>query len=141
MADLGQSDRQLLVIARNLASEPKLLILDEPTSSLSERETAVLFEKLNRLREQGVAILYVSHRLHEIRRIADRVAVVRDGKCSSVLEKPFDVKQIVTAMVGQVREHEQRGRGAAREAGPRLELRRVVARPGMPPLDLKAYGG
>jgi simple sugar transport system ATP-binding protein len=122
VAELGQSDRQLLVIARNLASDPKLLILDEPTSSLSERETAVLFDKLARLRAEGVAILYVSHRLHEIRRIADRVGVIRDGKLSAVLEKPFDVKQIVTAMVGQVREHDARAAGAARDRGPRLEL-------------------
>ena len=141
VADLGQSDRQLLVIARNIASKPKLLILDEPTSSISERETAVLFEKLEKLRSEGVAILYVSHRLHEIRRIADRVGVIRDGRLSAVLEKPFDVKQIVTAMVGQVREHEARAPGATRARGARLELRGLVARPGMPPLDLKAYGG
>jgi len=141
VADLGQSDRQLLVIARNLASNPKLLILDEPTSSISERETAVLFEKLEKLRSEGVAILYVSHRLHEIRRIAGRVGVIRDGKLSAMLEKPFDVKQIVTAMVGQVREHEARPPSASRARGARLELKGLVARPGMPPLDLAAYGG
>ncbi len=138
---LGQSDRQLIVIARAIASDPKLLILDEPTSSISERETAVLFEKLDRLREEGVAILYVSHRLHEIRRIADRVGVIRDGRVSALLEKPFDVKEIVTAMVGTVREHPQRARAAGATGRPRLELRGLVARPGMPPLDLAAHAG
>lgn len=139
--ELSQSDRQLLVIARTIASDPKLLILDEPTSSISEREAAVLFEKLERLRDQGAAILYVSHRLHEIKRIADRVGVMRDGRISAVLEKPFDVKQIVTAMVGQVREQERRGVAPDRPRRPRLELRGLVARPGMPPLDLVAHGG
>ncbi|MGL1590429.1 ATP-binding cassette domain-containing protein, partial [Vibrio parahaemolyticus] len=68
VADLAQSDRQLIAIARALATDPKLLILDEPTSSLSEREADRLFARLDRLRREGVAILYVSHRLHEIER-------------------------------------------------------------------------
>ncbi|MCK5905363.1 MAG: sugar ABC transporter ATP-binding protein, partial [Gammaproteobacteria bacterium] len=68
VSELEQSQRQRIAIARALASDPKLLILDEPTSSISERETELLFETLFRLRDSGVAILYVSHRLHEIER-------------------------------------------------------------------------
>jgi simple sugar transport system ATP-binding protein len=139
--DLGQSDRQLIVIARAIASEPKLLILDEPTSSISEREAAVLFDKLNLLRDQGVSIVYVSHRLHEVKRIADRVGVMRDGKISAVLEKPFQVKQIVQAMVGTVRDTDKRPSLGMDGRKPKLELRGVVARPGTPPLDLSVYEG
>jgi len=138
---LSQSDRQLLVIARCLASEPKLLILDEPTSSLSERETAVLFEKLERLRDEGASILYVSHRLHEIQRIADRVCVLRDGRISTVLEKPFQVKQIVQSMVGTVRETDKRASFVQTEATPKLELCDLVVRPGTAPLNLRVRQG
>ena len=141
VAELSQSDRQLLVIARALASRPKLLVLDEPTSSISEREAAVLFEKLERLRAEGVAILYVSHRLHEVRRIADRVAVIRDGRLAAVLSRPFDVKEIVTAMVGTVRDHPQRARAAGAGRRARLEVRGLVTRAGLPPLDLRAHAG
>ena len=138
---LSQSDRQLIVIARAIATDPKLLILDEPTSSLSERETAVLFEKLERLRDLGTSILYVSHRLHEIQRIADRVCVMRDGRISTVLEKPFQVKSIVQAMVGTVRNTEQRASFLDTGAPPKLELVDLVVRPGTPPLNLRVRQG
>ena len=58
----------------------RVLILDEPTSSLSEAETGALFATLRRLRGQGVGIIYISHRLEEVRRLADRITVLRDGR-------------------------------------------------------------
>jgi simple sugar transport system ATP-binding protein len=140
--ELGQSDRQMISIARALSTNPKLLILDEPTSSLSEKEAERLFETLDKLRSRGVSIVYVSHRLHEVKRIADRVAVIRDGKNAAILEVPFEVKQIVTAMVGEMPEHEVVGRKAA-EGSRRvqLELRDLVVDPGKPPLNLRLYEG
>jgi ABC-type sugar transport system ATPase subunit len=78
--DLGTGQRQMVEIARALHRKVRVLILDEPTSSLSERETARLFEIVELLRSQGVGIVYISHRLTEIFRIADRVTVLRDGK-------------------------------------------------------------
>lgn len=140
--DLGQSDRQMIAIARALSTNPKLLILDEPTSSLSEKEADRLFETLDRLRDKGVSIVYVSHRLHEVKRIADRVAVVRDGTLAEVLHRPFEVKQIVTAMVGEIPHHdvtERQASVASRQV--RLELRDLVVDPGKPPLNLKLYEG
>jgi simple sugar transport system ATP-binding protein len=81
----------------------------------------------------------VSHRLHEIKRIADRVFVIRDGKVSATLEKPFDVKQIVTAMVGAVKE---RGARESVDAGaPILEIKGLVAKAGKKPLDLVVNRG
>lgn len=142
VSDLAQSERQMIAIARALASNPKLLILDEPTSSLSDKEADRLFETLERLKQTGVSILYVSHRLHEISRIADRVVVIRDGLRAAVLERPFEVKQVVTAMVGDIPKH---AHVASRERSERgteqLELRDVVVEPDGPPINLTVHKG
>ncbi len=80
VATLSTAQQQMVEIARALGVRSRVLILDEPTSSLSESETAALFGALSRLRQQGVGIIYISHRLEEVRRIADRITVLRDGK-------------------------------------------------------------
>jgi len=67
--DVTQSEKQMIIIARALATKPKLLILDEPTSSISDREASMLFETLYRLRDEGVSILFVSHYLAEVKQI------------------------------------------------------------------------
>jgi ribose transport system ATP-binding protein len=79
--DLGQGDRQLLCLARALAqSECRILILDEPTSTLNSREADRLFAVVRELTKSGIAVLYVSHFLEEVERIAERYTVLRDGK-------------------------------------------------------------
>ncbi|MEQ9344863.1 MAG: sugar ABC transporter ATP-binding protein [Thalassospira sp.] len=78
--DLPVSDRQMVEIAKALSKKADILILDEPTAVLTGREVDILFEQIKRLREQGVAILYISHKLDEIKAIADRVTVLRDGR-------------------------------------------------------------
>jgi ribose transport system ATP-binding protein len=79
--DLGQGDRQLLCLARALAqSECRILILDEPTSTLNSREAERLFAVVRELTKSGIAVLYVSHFLEEVERIAERYTVLRDGK-------------------------------------------------------------
>lgn len=100
--DIKQSEKQMITIARALATKPKLLILDEPTSSISDKEAEVLFETLFKLKDEGVSILYISHYLHEIKRISDRVGVIRDGKYGDLLYKPLKVSTIVQAMVGDI---------------------------------------
>ncbi len=101
VSELGLADRQLVAIARAMAHKPKLLILDEPTSSLSAAEAKRLFTLLDRLRDSGVAILYISHRMSDIRRIADRIVSMRDGKISGVFdEAPLDYESAVRAMLG-----------------------------------------
>ncbi|NIY76430.1 sugar ABC transporter ATP-binding protein [Thalassospira sp. HF15] len=77
--DLAVSDRQMVEIAKALSKNADILILDEPTAVLTGREVDILFDQIKRLREQGVAILYISHKLDEIKAIADRVTVLRDG--------------------------------------------------------------
>lgn len=99
---LGVADRQMIAIARAMARKPKLLILDEPTSSLSATEAGRLFELLERLRDTGVAILYISHRMSDIRRLADRIVTMRDGQISGTFtDVPLDYEGAVTAMLGQ----------------------------------------
>ena len=100
--DLGPADKQMIAIARAMAHAPKLLILDEPTSSLSENEAKRLFKLLQRLKKQGVAILYISHRMSDINSVADRIVAMRDGTISGLFEeKPLNYEGAVTAMLGQ----------------------------------------
>lgn len=142
LSEIGQSDRQMISIARALASNPKLLILDEPTSSLSEKEADRLFQTLYRLRDEGVSIVYVSHRLHEITRLADRVGALRDGKVAAVLNKPFSVKEIVTAMVGEVNRNPVTFVSDKVDTTvAKIELKDLVVKQGDPPINLKIYQG
>ena len=102
VADLPLAERQMVAIARAMGHEPKVLILDEPTSSLSSVEADRLFEVIDRLRARGVAILYISHRMSDIRRLADIIVTLRDGRISGVFDGPeLDYGGAVNAMLGQ----------------------------------------
>ena len=79
VSQLSMGERQLVEIARALSAKAKVLIMDEPTASLSARETERLFDVIGRLRSQGLAIIYISHRMDEVYALADRVSVLRDG--------------------------------------------------------------
>ena len=100
--DLGAAHRQLLEIMRALRAGVRLLALDEPTSSLTEEEARRLFGVIRRLRGEGVAIVYISHRMHEVRALADRIAVLRDGRLMAVRPAAeLDEAEIVRLMVGR----------------------------------------
>ncbi len=97
---LGQAERQLVVLARAFALQPRLLILDEPTAALSDAEAQRLFGLIDTLRSRGVAIVYISHRLSDLQRVADRAIVLRDGR----LAGEFSARRLpeaVHAMLGQ----------------------------------------
>lgn len=101
VSSLRVGERQIVEIARALSMDAKTLILDEPTAALSFYEAEVLFDFVRRLQSQGVAIIYITHRLDEVGRIADRVQVLRDG--STVLEAAVEVtsrSQMIEAMIG-----------------------------------------
>lgn len=99
--ELGIADQQLLLLARALVEHPKLLILDEPTSSLSLSEVERLMGLIADMRDAGVAIMYVSHRLSEIDRLADELVVLRDGKIRGEQTKPFVWPAALEHMLGK----------------------------------------
>lgn len=80
LGDLSLSQQQLVEIAKVVSRNPSIVVFDEPTSSLGEKETRILFNVIKRMRTSGIAILYISHRLQEVMEIGDRVTVLRDGR-------------------------------------------------------------
>ncbi len=126
---LSLADRQLLEIARALTRKAKLLILDEPTSALSAAEAERLFERLATVRAAGTSVLYISHRMDEIFRLADRITVLRDGRC--VLESGRDETtphELVGALLGREKRVAPPRRVIAQSAA-RLEVRALRAKP------------
>ncbi|MCY3774455.1 MAG: sugar ABC transporter ATP-binding protein [Candidatus Aminicenantes bacterium] len=102
VARLSMGQRQLVEIARALAARSRVLIMDEPTSSLSQGETRNLFRTVRELRGEGVAVIYISHRLGEVKELADRVLVLRDGANAGELAKDeIDHDRMVRLMVGR----------------------------------------
>jgi ribose transport system ATP-binding protein len=102
MRELKLADQQVVEIIKSISINCKILIFDEPTSSLTESETEQLFETIRRLKAQGIGIIYISHRMEEVFTLADRIAVLRDGKLVDVLNaKDTDPNAIVGKMVGR----------------------------------------
>jgi ribose transport system ATP-binding protein len=102
VADLSIAQRQVVEIAKALSLNADVIAMDEPTSALSERETEGLFQLMRALRQRGVTIIFISHRIEEVFAIADRVTVLRDGKLVSVAcIDQVDIPQVVRMMVGR----------------------------------------
>jgi rhamnose transport system ATP-binding protein len=109
LGELSLAQRQMVALARALSRDCRLLIMDEPTASLSNRETQTLLQIVQQLRTSGVTVLYVSHRLDEIFQIADRVTVLRDG-CHVSTSRVTDVDRhkLIRDMVGREVEEQRR---------------------------------
>ncbi|MFF8609819.1 multiple monosaccharide ABC transporter ATP-binding protein [Streptomyces sp. NPDC015346] len=113
VADLGVGRQQLVEIAKALSKEVKLLVLDEPTAALNDEDSAALLQLILELREEGIASVVISHKLGEIRRIADRVTVLRDGRTIETLPvRPapdaapeLSEERIIRGMVGRDLDH------------------------------------
>ncbi len=102
VSDISIANQQLVEIAKALSQNCKVLILDEPTSALTEREVEILFSLLKRLAAQGVGILYISHKLDEIFRLSDRITVLRDGQyIGTVKTAEATTDMIIRMMVGR----------------------------------------
>jgi simple sugar transport system ATP-binding protein len=138
---LGPAHRQLVAIARAVAAEAPVLILDEPTASLSAPEADRLFAVVDRLRRCGVGVLYISHRLGDIRRIADRIVVLRNGRRVADQAKPIDFAAAVRAMIG--RNLDDAARAANSSLASEIVLRLSGARliPGAASFDLNVRAG
>jgi ABC-type sugar transport system ATPase subunit len=130
-SQLRVGDQQLVEIAKALSLNSRILIMDEPTSALTESEVERLFRIIDRLRQSGVTILYISHKMDEIFRLSDRITVLRDGRWVETIQKADTTAQHVThAMVG--RELEAAGQHQPRTPGEMvLEVRNLsLAWPG-----------
>jgi len=137
-------ERQVVEIARALSDEARCLILDEPTAALSAQEVDRLFTFVRRLRERGVALIYITHRLDEVSRIADQVQVLRDG--DTVLlgrVSELDRRALVSAMVGRALEEVQRPGGRSGELGatPVLRFEHATSEPVFREVDLAVHPG
>ncbi|HEX7189983.1 MAG TPA: ATP-binding cassette domain-containing protein, partial [Thermoanaerobaculia bacterium] len=100
--ELGIGQQHLVEIAKALSRNARILVLDEPTAALTESEAEILFGILGRLRDAGAGIIYISHKLDEVFRIANRVTVLRDGRCVSTDETPaIGPQQLIARMVGR----------------------------------------
>lgn len=104
--ELSVGQQQMIEIGRALTRNARIIIMDEPTSSLSEKETDTLFELILRLKEQGVSIIYISHKLDEVMYLADRITVIRDGRNVVTMDKnETDQAQLIAHMIGRSMEN------------------------------------
>ena len=102
VSSLSLSERQLVEIARAVHHNSRILIMDEPTTTLSERETEMLFALMQQLRREGIAIVYISHRMNEVYQLSDRASVLRDGEYIGTLDRDqINPDTIVRMMVGR----------------------------------------
>ena len=140
---LGMAGRQLVELAKALSSDVRVLLLDEPTSALSDRETRRLFTIIRELKADGVAIIYVSHRLREILDIADRVTVLRDGqKVDTVDAEGVSEAGLAQMMVGRrARAVEENAPPPAPDEEVVLRVRGLARPPRLKPIDLDLRAG
>ncbi|HVW18871.1 MAG TPA: sugar ABC transporter ATP-binding protein, partial [Solirubrobacteraceae bacterium] len=141
---LRPGERQVVEIARALSDEARVLILDEPTSALSHDEVVRLFVYLRRLRDNGVAIVYITHRLDEVHELSDRVEVLRDGDVATTgPTTDFDRTALVSAMIGRSASAVSRPDPPSWPIGdePRLEFRSASVRNAFEDISLAVRPG
>ncbi len=139
VAALGVGERQRVEIGRALLARPRLLLLDEPTAVLTPREADALFGAVRRLAEDGVATLFITHRLDEVARVAHRVVVLRSGRVVDEAPAGADPERLARAMVGRVPPHPPR---REHPRGPVVAaLEGVAVPPVLAPLDLRLHAG
>lgn len=102
IADLAIAERQMIEIAKAVSYKSKVIVMDEPTSSLTEKEVEHLFRIIRKLRSNGVGIIYISHKMEEIKEISDEITILRDGKWISTSDvSKITTEQIISMMVGR----------------------------------------
>jgi ribose transport system ATP-binding protein len=123
VAALSIAERQLVEIARALAGHPHILVMDEPTTALSAREAEKLFTIIRTLRDEGIAIIYISHRMAEVYDLSDRVSVLRDGSMvGTLMRDELNPQTLVRMMVGRDSSSFYKKEHRAPEAGRKIAL-------------------
>jgi len=140
-AELGPGHRQLIAIARAVATNASILIFDEPTASLGAIEAARLFTVIDRLRTSGVGILYISHRLTDLQRIADRLVILRNGQIVAQQARPLDFRVAIQAMIGRDLQGATADRSESVTGPTVLDLRGVRLTRHAQPFDLSLRAG
>jgi len=140
---LSVAQMQLVEIARALSMQSRILLLDEPTASIAANEIAILFNLLRRLKSEGVAILFVSHKLEEVFELCDKVTILRDGRnaCEGVLIKELDKQKIVTHMIGRDEDVSDIGKRNDKLGSTKLELKDVSTAQGHHSINLQVKEG
>jgi len=102
VSELGVAQQQLIEVAKALLVDAEIIVMDEPTAALSEREIETLFMTIKDLQKNGVSIIYISHRMQELKLVGDRITVIRDGRTVGTRDMAhFDLDEIITMMVGR----------------------------------------
>lgn len=144
VADLSTGYWQLTEIAKALSREARVLIMDEPTSSLTKTETGKLFDLIRDLKSKGISIIYISHRMEEVFEVADRVTILRNGERVATEETAkLTLEQIIDHIVGQKMEQafEWRERSVNREQAPLLEVEGLSAAGRFRSVSFELYPG
>jgi len=101
VSDLDVATQQMVEIAKAISLDARVVVMDEPTAALNEAECEVLFQTIDQLRARGTAVIYITHRMREVTRLADRVTVLKDGEVAASFDTPPAPDAIVRAMVGR----------------------------------------
>jgi ABC-type sugar transport system ATPase subunit len=143
VSDLPVAERQMVEIAKALSFKSKLIIMDEPTATLTEREVKKLFEIINGLRKEGVSIIYISHRLEEAFELSDRITVLRDGKkIGTKISADTNENEIIEMMVGKVVKNYFAGeRKTKKEADLIMEVKNYSIADHIDDVSFKLYRG
>ena len=138
---LGMAKRQMVEILKALSMNARLIIMDEPTASLTATETEKLFDTIDGLKKKGAAILYISHRLEEVIRIADRLTIMRDGENVGVLARDeINPEKVTKMMIGREIQRES-DRPVAKAGQLCLEVKGLSYKKLFSDVNFKAFGG
>jgi len=144
VSQLSTGYRQLTEIAAALAQNARVLILDEPTASLTHSETLALFKLIRRLKEQGISIIYISHRMEEIFQISDRITVLRDGRHIITDDVAnLTIQQVIEHIIGRQAESilEWQEHKLDRDTEPLLETKNLTCNAGVQDVSFRLYAG
>jgi len=142
VGELSVAERQLVEIAKALALQPKVLVLDEPTEALTAKETEQLFVNIERITALGTAVVYISHRLPEVKRVADRITVLRDGKVrGTFLADGISESEILSSIIGRPVDHAFPEKGKLRSGKAPLLVARKISNGVLQGIDLELAPG
>lgn len=142
VAALSCGQQQCVEIAKALSFDARVVVFDEPTASLSERESQTLFEIIRELKSKGVCIVYISHRMEEVFELADRITVFRNGKYIDTVDAA-DVNEqaLIKMMIGRELEQDLRGSTTHEKKAPVLSVKNIQVYPKAAPVSFDLYKG